>query len=116
MNPWDEHDLAHESYEDGTGYTEPVDMHSMLDYRNKAEYYCNLARELVDENNALRLERDQYINAMEELNAKTKAEIAEANAKIMQQLAAVIKERDLLIDRNELLSVRIQIIEKNNSQ
>lgn len=117
MNPWDVHDanLERESYrEDSYGDENPADVHSMLDYRNKAEYYANLAKELVDENTALRNEYFAYIKEMKEARLKDKADAEKANVDMVEQIAALKRERDRLIDRNELLSIRIQNLENLN--
>jgi len=115
MNPWEVYDLSRESYEDGVSYeNKPVDVQSVLDYRNKAEYYANLSRELVQENDEL---RERYHAAVKEsatirqemINAVNKATLA-----LVEQVNALSRERDRLVDRNELLLIRIQNLENLN--
>lgn len=117
MNPWDVHDanLECESFrEESYGNEYAVDVNSMLDYRNKAEYYANLAKELVDENTALRNEYFSYIKETKEARLKDKADAEKASADMVEQIAALKRERDRLIDRNELLTIRIQNLENLN--
>lgn len=119
MNPWDLHDAdlerefrKNESYEDGSEYSERIT--SILVSRNKAEYYANLAKELVEENNDLRKVYLSTLRELTELKNENGSALLKATADLVEQIAALKRERDRLLDRNELLTIRIQNLENLN--
>jgi len=91
-----------EEYEDDPQYTDVA-----IAFAKEVNRQSSVIEDLQDENRRLHHCVDTLTRQADAVDLQYDQSLVELNA----QIAALKRERDLLIDRNELLTVRVSILE-----